>query len=365
MTAAPARQRRKFLVIQFGGLEEFTLSTGAFKAIREKLKDHHLTLLTTEPFVDLGKLSGYFNDVVADPLYDPFTQPIRYLDFMKVLRKAGFSGVFDLMAINRTNWYFRQMGRKKPDWNGAVDWASHPYINPLRSEMHYNDWLDEQLAVAGITNIPAPDVSWLKGDIAKYDLPKDFVMLFPGGRDYAFTRRNAETQEEIELPPRWRGENFAEVVEWLNGRGITPVFMGAEDETALVAETVRLCGSQRVINLVSKVGIADIVEMSRHAKMALGNDNEAMWPIAAAGCPILLIFPALVHFRNRVPRNLKVRVLEQADLDLLTSREVIRTCGELMELDMTAESAKPAESGGAVPPETKESARATGSGPTV
>ncbi len=339
MTDSPTKQLR-FLVIKLGGLDEFVQATGAFKAIHERHKDHHLTLLTTEPYVEWARRSGYFNRVWEDSLTPPWNVR-HYLAFLRALREERFSGVYDLQCSRRTEWYFRLMGKKKPDWSGHISWCSHPHM-PLEWErLHLLDRQAGQLAEAGIPNLPPLDVSFITADISGYVLPPRYALLFPAGAPYQMPPRVMTAEgREIALPTRWSDVGFVEVARWLERQEITPVFIGSPDEKQLVDEVEGLCAGIKVVNLAGKVGFGEIAELARRAVVTIGNDTEPMWLVAATGCKTVFAFPGFSDYKLRVPRGRDVRVIAENDLAMLPAREVIRLAGELLALDTSAESAK-------------------------
>ena len=58
-----------------------------------------------------------------------------------------------------------------PPWCGIASGCLYPHKNPSRDDMHTLDRQADQLAVAGIHTVPEPDLSWMTGDIARFDLP--------------------------------------------------------------------------------------------------------------------------------------------------------------------------------------------------
>ena len=61
----------RVLVIRLGALGDFVLSFGPFAAIRRAHPPAEITLLTTAPFEELGRLSPYFDRVELDRLARP------------------------------------------------------------------------------------------------------------------------------------------------------------------------------------------------------------------------------------------------------------------------------------------------------
>src|SRR5690606_2053279 len=121
----------------------------------------------------------------------------------------NFARVYDLQTSTRSTSYYRLFPhRRKPEWCGIVKGATHQHKSPLRTKIHTIERHIDQLGVAGITNIPAPDFSWAMTDISKYALPARYALLVPGG--------SAHRPEK-----RWPAIRFAELAEYLTAQGIT------------------------------------------------------------------------------------------------------------------------------------------------
>ena len=298
----------RVLVIKLGALGDFVLALGPFAAIRQAHPNARITLLTTGPFEDFARASGYFDDVWIDRR--PSTSQISgWLELRRRLRGGRFERVYDLQTSDRSGWYYRLMGPgARPDWSGIAPGCSHPHDNPDRDHMHTIERQTEQLARAGIKHVPAADLTWVEADIARFALAGRFALLAPGGAAH----RRAK---------RWPAENYAELAAWLVGQGVTPVILGGGDERDLAREITSVCAGAR--NLVGETGLGDIVALARAAATAIGNDTGPMHLIAAAGCPTLVLFseasdPALTR-----PRGPKVNVLERKNLGDLGVSDVV------------------------------------------
>ena len=87
--------------------------------------------------------------------------------------------------------------------------------------MHTLDRHKDQLAIAGITEVPPPNVDWL-GE--KIELPPTPYALFvPGCSAHRPMKR-------------WPVESFIEVAQWCIAQGITPVLIGAGAEAEICDE---------------------------------------------------------------------------------------------------------------------------------
>jgi ADP-heptose:LPS heptosyltransferase len=281
----------RLLVIRLGALGDMVLSFAAFAAIRAQHPGADITLLTTAPFADLARRAPWFDRVAVD------AKP-AWWNAAGVLRLArqlrGFDLVYDLQTSSRSSRYFTLAGR--PRWSGIARGCALPHANPRRDFMHTLERQREQLAMAGITQAPAPDLNWLRG--MGFDLPQPYALLIPG----AAPHRPAK---------RWPVARYAALARILAGRGIAPVVIGSGAERDLAAAI------PDAIDLVGRTAIADIAELARGAVIAVGNDTGPMHLATAIGCPSVVLFsaesdPALTAPRG--PGGAWPTVLRSADL---------------------------------------------------
>lgn len=303
---------KRILIIKLGALGDFVQAMGPFAAIRAFHPNARITLLTTRGFADLALASPWFDQVWLDDKPKLWQLP-RMMRLRKMLRDGCFERVYDLQTSDRSSSYFRLMG-KVPEWSGIAPSCSHPHANPKRDFMHTIERQREQLALAGITEIPPPDLSWVKADISRYGLSHPFALLCPGGAAHRPAKR-------------WPHSRFAALGRWLDERGVQPVLLGTEKEESEIAAIRAVC--PRAVDLAGRTSTLDIIALARDGLAAIGNDTGPMHLIAAGGCPSLVLFshesdPALC-----APRG-KVTVLRRPSLTDLDESEVEATLARMM-----------------------------------
>jgi ADP-heptose:LPS heptosyltransferase len=289
----------RILVIKHGAFGDFIMATGPFKAIRARHLGARIVLLTTKPYTDLARQSGWFDEVWIDER-PGLLRPIALLALARRLRAGGFTRVYDLQTSDRSSFYFRLFPKPRPEWSGIARGASHPHANPDRDRMHTLDRQREQLEMAGIDSVPPPDVSWLKGE-ARFDLPASIALLVPGG--------SAHRPEK-----RWPAEHFIALARLLAGHGMTPVLLGAQAEADLLARIAKESGA---VDLCGQTGFGEIADLARRARLAVGNDTGPMHLIAAAGCRSIVLFSHASDPALCAPRGGNVTVLRRQPLSAL------------------------------------------------
>ena len=299
----------RILVIKLSALGDVILALGPFQAIRRHHAADHITLLTTAPYAELARTSGWFDEVWTDSRPSLF-QIGAWLEFRRRLRAEGISRVYDLQTSDRSTAYFRLFARgQRPEWSGIAPGCSHPHANPERDRMHTVERQAEQLAMAGIADVPRPDLAWLDADIAPFVLDGRFVLLVPGGAAHRPAKR-------------WPAAAYGELARRLLARGVQPVLLGTETERAVLDALVAEVPG--VVSLAGSTGLAEIAALARRAEAALGNDTGPMHLIAAVGCPALVLFSSESDPVLSRPRGPAVELIRVDDLAALAVDEVER-----------------------------------------
>ena len=304
---------RRVLVIKLGALGDFVQAMGPFAAIRAYHPKAHITLLTTRPFAAMAEASPWFDAVWIDDK-PSLWQPGKLIELRRTLREGRFDRVYDLQTSDRSSSYFRLMG-KAPQWSGIAPGCSHPHANPGRDLMHTIERQREQLAMAGIRQVPPPDLSWVKSDLERFGLPRPFVLLCPGGAAHRPAKR-------------WPAERFAALAVWLTERRLGTALLGTDKEAAQFAIIRQAC--PQAVDLAGRTSPLDIIALARAALAAVGNDTGPMHLIAAGGCPSVVLFSHDSDPGLCAPRG-KVTVLRRPSLADLGEVEVEAALARLLD----------------------------------
>jgi ADP-heptose:LPS heptosyltransferase len=282
MTKARGNPNR-ILVIRLGALGDFVLSFGPFAAIRAQHPGARITLLTTAPFVRLGRLSPWFDEVLVD-------RRAPWWDFREVLRLRktlrGFDMVYDLQTSGRSSHYFALAGR--PPWSGIAKGCAYPHANPDRDEMHTWERQRDQLAMAGIPTVPVAETGWLIAAAQPPAVPRPYALLAPGTAPHRVAKR-------------WPTAAYARLAEGLMAEGVTPVILGTGAESLLAATIMERC--PQAIDLTGKTDLPGIAALAAQARFAVGNDTGPMHLAAAMGCPCLTLFSLASDPARTAPRS--------------------------------------------------------------
>ncbi len=297
MNPLPSPMRR-ILVIKLGALGDFVQALGPFQAICTAHPDAQITLLTTKPFAELAKRSGYFDRIEID---ERPRRPAGYWRLRRRLLDGQFDFIFDLQTSDRSGHYWKLMWPHRPPMSGIAAGCSHPHANPKRDDMHTVERQREQLAMAGIADVPPPDTDWMEADLTRFALPDGFALLVPGGAAHRPDKR-------------WPVAQFSAFAAALKDElNLTPVLLGAgadREATTAIAEAASAC-----IDLTGQTSIMEIASLARAATLAIGNDTGPMHLAAAAGCRSVVLYshasnPALCAQRGPAVEILRVEQLE-------------------------------------------------------
>lgn len=295
----------KILVIKLGALGDIVQAMPPAAAIRAHHPDAEIVLLTTAPYELLARQAPYFDAVWTD---DRPRSPTGLLRLRQRLCVARFDRVYDFQTRPRTAVYFwlmRSCGR--PEWSGIAPGASHPHRSPGRNRMHTLDRQEEQLRLAGITApIGLPDLSWAALDIARFGVPKDYVLLIPGGALHRPEKR-------------WPIENYAALAARLAAGGLVPVVVGGAAERPLGRAIAAAAPITR--DLTGETEFGHIVSLGQGARRAIGNDTGPMHLAVAGGAAATVLYSAASDPALTAPRGPDVVIVQRrrlADLDVDT-----------------------------------------------
>lgn len=292
-------RKRNILVIKLSALGDFVQNFGVMRAIREHHTNDHITLLTTKPYTELGKLCGYFDNIAVDTR-PKFYQLNAWLQLRKTLRIGQFDTVYDLQNNDRTRLYYKLFDKPKPVCIGLSKDADK---NNLAFDRH-----TVMLQSAGISGAHIDEMGWMKADLGAFGLPDQYALIVPGC---------APTRPE----KRWPAEYFIEVCQHLIDQGITPVILGTKDEIDITGQIAKAC--PHAIDLNSKTKLTDIPALAKNAVIAIGNDTGPMHMIGPTGCKTLALFSGYSDPVRHRPLGKNVFTVQKSELTDLTTNEVI------------------------------------------
>jgi ADP-heptose:LPS heptosyltransferase len=298
----------RILVIKLGALGDVIQALGPMRAIREHHPNAEITCMTTAPFRDLIQQTG-FCDLIWEHRRPSNIDLMGWITLRVKLRAPKYQRVYDLQTSSRSNRFYKLIWPGPyPEWSGNAPGCSHPHKNPARNSMHTLERQAEQLADAGISNIPPPTLDGLGEDISHLNLPADYCLVVPGGA--------AHRPEK-----RWPASCYRDAIAKIAAMGIAPVIVGTRSEGALARS---ICdGVDEAINLVDQTSLLSLVSLAKGAKFALGNDSGPMHISAIAGVPSVVLYSHASDPDLCAQRGPSVVILRKPSLDDVTVKEVL------------------------------------------
>ncbi len=299
----------RILVIKLGALGDFVQAMGPAAAIRAHHAGAEITLLTSAPFAELARAAPYFDRVWIDER-PSFARPLALWRLRDRLRREQFARVYDLQTSDRSSFYFQLMRPNAPEWSGIARGASHPHANPARDLMHTIERQKDQLAAAGIKDVPPPSLAWAAADIEHFRLPERFVLLVPGGAQHRPEKR-------------WPAASYGALARLIVARGAGPILVGGAAEAALGAEIA--AAAPGTIDLTGRTSFGAVVALGSRALHAVGNDTGPIHLAVAGGAAATVLFSAASDPALTAPRGPRITILRRPNLAALGVEEVAAT----------------------------------------
>lgn len=293
-------ENNNILVIKLSALGDFIQNLGIMRAIREHHRGANIILLTTQPYAEFAKKSGYFNNIIIDTR-PKILNPIKWFKLIKALNQKPYETVYDLQINDRTALYYK-LFKTKPDWVGELSKTSRNQSG-LAFYRH-----KEILEKVGIRHIDIDKMEWLQNDITHFNLQEKYALIVPGC---------APTRPE----KRWPTEHYAELCQKIATQNIQPVIIGTKNEQEVCDLIANACPD--ALNLCGKTSLFDIVPLAREAAFAVGNDTGPMHMIAPTGCKTITLFSGHSDPERHRPLGDNVVTLQEQNIANITPARIL------------------------------------------
>ena len=293
------------LVIKLGALGDFIQALGPMAAIRKHHSNGRITLLTTSPFEQIARASGYVDDILLDTRPKWFDLK-NWLALRNTFNAGKFSRVYDLQNNDRTSFYFKLFS-PRPEWVGVAKGASHRNTSRERTIGKAYDGHVQTLSLAGIQNITPDRLEWMKGTSDFSHIQSPYVLIVPG---------SAANHPE----KRWPISHYEIFCRNLVEKGITPVLIGTQQESDILHQLRTVV--RQSIDLAGQTSLFDLAALARGAIGAIGNDTGPMHIIAPTGCPSIVLFSGHSNPARHAPNGNNVVTMQRQNLDDLQPEEV-------------------------------------------
>jgi heptosyltransferase-2 len=273
-----------FLIVRFSSLGDVVLVSPVFSALKKRMPDAHITLLTRNTYAELHRSNP---DLDAVWSFEPESESLGHLS--RKIRDAGFQAVIDLHGSIRSRIVTFRSGsavrrHRKQSWRRL--WlVARP---PLKRKRDLRPVVDRYLEATGIAapspeeRVPriflppqASDAGREWRDALVGNRPGRLVALLPGAKH---------------SPKEWPVERFAGLADLVVERGDVPVVIpppGREELGVAVAEAShsgRLICSEPLDDAMALAGALSAVDG------LVANDSGPMHLSAAVDTPVAGLF---------------------------------------------------------------------------
>jgi heptosyltransferase-2 len=287
LTVSFIKQRVQILLIKQTSLGDVLHSTAQVRAIRERLPDCGLTILTSTTAYDIYRHSPHVDKVILFDRYRVkrcwWRQPgwvLRHIvETLREVRREPYDLVLDLQGRWKSViflWGARASKRfVKGNW-----WFAHRFYRP---QLHALEEMNGVLKLAGLGE---------GGHQTEFFTSVDEKRSI----EHKISRHNLERRPWILCCPvsrwptkNWPLENYVELACRLLD-DVVLVFAGSvEDREAICFSIARLPAS-RVVNLVGDLSLAEFAELTNRATVVLTGDSFPLHVAVANGCPTVALF---------------------------------------------------------------------------
>ena len=286
------RERKKILIIKFGGLGDCILSIQAIFSIISHHKKRKIVLLTEKPFNHFFFKSKWFQEIVTIK-----RRTFHFLDILQIKKKmksSEFEFIYDLQTSKRSSSYLSLFNDSKIKKSGIGPHSNLCHENKKRNNMHTIERQKEQLEISGIKSFPNPNLNWLFSSSKKNIQKKPFALIVPGGSKKRLYKR---------IP----NEIFLKIINFLKKKNVLPILIGAKDDEE-ICKNIKY-SEPFVKNFCSKLDIFGVGKLAKDASISFGNDTGPMHLIAKANQPSFVFFTKHSKPELCAPRGKKVKIM--------------------------------------------------------
>ncbi len=283
----------RLLLICFDNLGDLVFTSSLVAPLKARYPEASWTILCKDYAADIARAFAVDAEVIAaDPWWSgsPGRKSGRVMEFLKAVARARRSRP-DLTIVTSTNWRASAVAwlvgspvrigfdRPKSRW-----WLTHAVSMGEWSQTPITASLAMLLEPCGVTidkaNVPPTELKPDRSLVPASIMPtKDFVVLHPFAGD----------------PRRcWPIKAWGQLAGWIRDAGYAVVWMGREEEVAIVTEANPDASSDFFMPRLNNGRLAVTLLVTSSAKCLVGHDSGPIHFAAAMDVPVLgLYLPSL------------------------------------------------------------------------
>jgi predicted lipopolysaccharide heptosyltransferase III len=299
---APARwdweRVERVLVIRLRSIGDTVLTTPSLFALRRFLPQAQIDILLEDWVAPV--LDG--SDLVDRIITIPRESKTARARIARELRGTRYDVVYNLHGGTTATLLARATGAPHRVGFEHYQYARlHNHLAPSSLKIWQRPVLhsvEQQLALLGWTGVPVSDRPPTRLGVSESALASVAEKLRAAGFALDKGERFALIHPTAAFDTKqWATENFARVAEELVARGLKPIAIVAQKETA-VTDLLTKESSAPVIGL-SDLTLPEVTALASRAQLFVGNDSGIAHIAAAAGAPCIVIFGSsnVAHWR--------------------------------------------------------------------
>lgn len=283
------------IVVRVDAIGDFILWRDSLDAYRKMLEGKRSLLICADLVRPLAEQEGVFSDIWS------FNRKKFEFDFSYFRKQLRYLRQLSADSVIYPNWERHRMG----------DLMVHAIQAPVKigmagKEKRYIEsrYYDRQYT----TRVPNPEttsellaIEWFTRKVVSADYRYGARPLIPAepqqidGR-YAVFALSASDSRRV-----WSAEHFAEVIDTIPD-SYRIVLAGAGKEDIGRAEVIqnRARNKNRIVNLINRTSLTELVSVIAHSQFVIGNDSAAVHIAAATRVPSVCILPG-AHYNRFVP----------------------------------------------------------------
>ncbi|MEL6360651.1 MAG: hypothetical protein AAFR21_06155 [Pseudomonadota bacterium] len=267
------KRTENILVVKPDTLSGFIAAEPAFEQIRAAHPDAKISLLTTKALQRVARAAPYFDQVASMP---DFKDTAARQAFVKQIKSAKFSRVYDLAVNNGSKKLQSAIGPFGPKW-----YSADPPAKPPKGEIKAMrpDFGRIMKAAGGDVPERRPDFSWTlaaRKDSANmkpawFGISGAFGLLLPG----------------VEDGRRWTATGYGNLAGIMARSGIMPVLCGPKDLHGFGDDVAHI--APEVVDLTGKTDHLQLSALAREALFFVSDHADEAHLATAVGCSGVLI----------------------------------------------------------------------------
>jgi lipopolysaccharide heptosyltransferase II len=266
----------KILVIRLSSVGDIVLTSPVIRGLKKRFPNSSISILVKEEYKELAWLIPYVNEVLILPKGGIFK-------FIRLLNQKKFDIVIDLHKNLKSYLiYYLLKATKKIRYKknvikrlllilfSKINFSSLSVIKSYYKCLERLGVTDDGLGPKLIVNKSNPHIKHLLS--YNPEAEKILIAISP------FARHK---------PKQWKIDYFAEVADWIANNIGYVVIIGEEVEQK---ELFNKLNQKRIINLIGKTSLEELVSVISYCKILITNDSGPMHIASALGVRIIAIF---------------------------------------------------------------------------